>query len=198
MKVLVVCEHSGIVRDAFTKLGHDAMSCDLMKSDTEGKHYKGDCFDLDWSEFGLVIAHPPCTALCVAGNRHYAHTEARVKAALFVDKMWQQNPKRLCIENPVGGINYLLPLMPKPQYIQPYEFGEDASKKTGLWLRGLPKLKPTKYVPPRIVAGQKRWGNQTDSGQNNTSGSLDRSLRRSRTYQGIADAMAAQWGGQKW
>lgn len=98
------------------------------------------------------------------------------------------------MENPVGCINSRLPFMPKPQYVQPYDFGEDASKKTGLWLRGLPPLVPTERVAGRIVNGKERWANQTDSGQNNLGPSDDRWKLRSYTYQGIADAMAKQWG----
>lgn len=182
MKVLVACEYSGRVRDAFLKLGHDAMSCDLLPTDAPGPHCQGDCFDLDWSEFDLVIAHPPCTALCVSGNRHYAGTAARQQSAEFVWRMWQQPVRRLAIENPVGVINSLLPGMPRPQYIQPWQFGHGETKKTGLWLRGLPRLVPTDVVDGRE---QRIW---------KLSPSADRWKIRSETYLGIAEAMAEQWG----
>jgi hypothetical protein len=182
MKVLIACEYSGTVRDAFLTLGHDAMSCDLLPTDKPGPHYVGDCFDLDWSEFDLVIAHPPCTALCVSGNRHYAGTQARLDAAEFVRRMWCQPVKRLCIENPVGVLNRLVPELPRPQYIQPWQFGHGETKRTGLWLRGLPHLVPTDVVDGRE---QRVW---------KLPPSVDRWKIRSTTYAGIAAAMAEQWG----
>lgn len=118
---------------------------------------------------------------------------AREKAIEFWFRIWKADCSKICIENPVGVISrYVKPT----QYIQPYEYGEDASKKTCLWLKGLPPLKPTKYVEPRIVEGKKRWGNQTDSGQNRLPPSASRGHDRSLTYQGWADAMASQWGCQ--
>jgi hypothetical protein len=187
MRVLVACEYSGTVRDAFIARGHDAMSCDLLPTDAPGPHYQGDMFDLNLSSFDLVIAHPPCTALCVSGNRYYAGTEARQEAAQFIWRIWTSTASRLAIENPVGVINTLLPDMPRPYYIQPWQFGEDASKKTGLWLRGLPPLLPTQ------VLAKERYANQTPSGQNKLGPSPDRWKLRSATYPGIADAMAQQW-----
>lgn len=181
-KILVACEYSGTVRDAFAARGHDAMSCDLLPTDAPGKHYEGDAFDLDWSEFDLVIAHPPCTALCVSGNRHYANTQARLDGAAFVKQMWDQPVKRLCIENPVGVLNRLVPELPKPHYVQPWQFGHGETKKTGLWLRGLPVLEPT-----NIVSGRQDRIHKLPP-------SADRWKIRSTTYQGIADAMAEQWG----
>lgn len=215
MKVLVACEYSGTVRDAFIKRGHDAISCDLLPTDKAGPHYQGDCFDLDWTEFDLVIAHPPCTYLTIAAEWAYkddpgknmkpgtlfgaARRKARDEALSFIERMWKQPVAKLCIENPVGVISRRLPFMPKPQYVQPYWFGEDASKKTGLWLRGLPELVPTNLVRGRQVCYEgkqpvMRWSNQTDSGQNKLPPSPDRWKIRSTTYQGIADAMAEQWG----
>ena len=232
MKILVACEYSGTVRDAFIKRGHDAISCDLLPTDSPGPHIQGDCFDLDWTEYDLVIAHPPCTYLTIAAEWAYKddpgkkmkpgslfgaeRRKARAEALAFIERIWSQPVKRLCIENPVGVINKRLPFMPKPQYIQPHWFGEDASKKTGLWLRGLPELVPTSPVRGRLVCcgktldesagkygcpdccGDKkpvmRWANQTDSGQNKLPPSADRWKIRSTTYQGIADAMAEQWG----
>jgi hypothetical protein len=182
MKVLVACEYSGRVRDAFLIKGHDAMSCDLLPTEIPGPHYQGNIFNLDFTEFDLIIAHPPCTAICVSGNRHYANTEARIMAALFVKKIWEIPIKKLCIENPVGVINSYLSEMPKPQYINPWEFGHGETKKTGLWKRNLPDLKPT-----NIVGGRKNKIHML-------SPTKDRWKIRSRTYKGIAEAMAEQWG----
>lgn len=215
MKVLIACEYSGRVRDAFIAKGHDAMSCDLLDTDIPGEHYKGDMFNLDLESFDLIIAHPPCTFLTGAAEWAFdnkpmiqgkprnikpgtligeARREAREEALDFVDRIWNLPVKKICIENPVGVITKRLPHMGKPQYIQQYWFGEDASKKTGLWLKGLDKLTPTNEIPPRIVDGKSRWGNQTDSGQNKLPPSKDRWKLRSTTPLGIAKAMAEQWG----
>ena len=181
--MLVACEYSGVVRDAFIRLGHEALSCDLLPTDAPAHpHYEGDVFDLDWSGFDLVIAHPPCTALAVSGNRHYAGTQARDDAAEFVRRMWQQPVDRLAIENPVGVLNRLVPELPRPHYIQPWQFGHGETKKTGLWLRGLPPLQPTNNVSGRE---QRIW---------KLPRSADRWKIRSTTFQGVADAMAEQWG----
>lgn len=182
MRVLVACEYSGRVRDAFIKRGHDAMSCDLLPTDVLGPHRQGDMFDLDMSGFDLVVAHPPCTALCVSGNRHYAGTQARIDGADFVKRIWDLPVKRLAIENPVGVINSLLTGMPRPQYIQPWQFGHGETKKTGIWSRGLPDL-----IPTNIVEGR-------DDRIHKMPPSVNRWKIRSTTYQGIADAMANQWG----
>jgi hypothetical protein len=215
MKVLVACEYSGRVRDSFIAKGHDAMSCDLLDTDFSGPHYKGDMFDLDLASFDLIIAHPPCTFLTGAAEWAFddkpmiqgkprnikpgtligeERRKAREDALIFVDRIWNLPVDKICIENPVGVITSRLPHMGKPQYIQQHWFGEDASKKTGLWLKGLTKLTPTNEIAPRIVDGKKRWGNQTDSGQNKLPPSKDRWKIRSTTPQGIANAMAEQWG----
>ncbi len=182
MRVLVACEFSGRVRDAFTERGHDAVSCDFLPSETEGKHYQGDMFDLNFSRFDLIIAHPPCTAICVSGNRYYSGTQERLDGASFISKIWSIPVDRLVIENPVGVINTLIPEMPVPEYIQPWQFGHGETKKTGLWLRGVSSLSPTD-----IVEGRKDRVHKM-------SPSAERSKLRSITYQGIADAMAHQWG----
>lgn len=182
MRVLVACEYSGRVRDAFAAKGHEAMSCDLLPSDAEGEHYKGDMFDLELSRFDLIIAHPPCTALCVSGNRHYSGTQARVDAAEFVWRIWQIPVEKMVIENPVGVINSLQAGMPKPQYIHPWQHGHGETKKTGLWVRGLPELMPSDEVEGRE---QRIWKMPP---------SKDRWKKRSETYTGIARAMADQWG----
>ena len=205
MKVLVACEYSGRVRDAFIKNGHDAISCDMLDSESDlGDHIKGDLFNsgIDFSSFDLMIAHPPCTYLSVSGlhwNKRNPERATQTDEALaFVSKIGRFIILRICIENPVGCINSRLPDMPKPQYIQPYDFGEDASKKTGLWLKGLPPLVGTSHMPGRIVNHEgkqrTRWANQTDSGQNKLGPSADRWKIRSLTYLGIAEAMANQWG----
>ncbi|WP_028467970.1 hypothetical protein [Neptunomonas japonica] len=183
MNVLVACEFTGVVRDAFISCGHNAMSCDLLPSESNaGPHYQGSVFDLDLTSYDLVIAHPPCTALCVSGNRWYSNSEERYQAALFVGELWSRVTSRLCLENPVGVINTLLPHLPKPQYIQPWQFGHGETKKTGLWLRGLSPLSQTNVVSGR---DNRIWKMPP---------SKDRSKLRSLTYPGIADAMATQWG----
>ena len=182
MKILVACEYSGIVRDAFSALGHDAMSCDLLPTDSPGKHYTGDMFDLALNSFDLVIAHPPCTAICVSGNRYYANTRARLDGVAFVERIWDSVSGRLAIENPVGVLSTMSTLGKPSQYIQPWQFGHGETKKTGLWLRGLPKLVPTNIVDGRE---QRIW---------KMSPSEDRWKERSKTFPGIAAAMAEQWG----
>ena len=182
MKILVACEYSGAVRDAFIANGHDAMSCDLLPTDVDGPHYQGDLFDIASDDWDMIIAHPPCTSICVSGNRHYANTGARVKGAEFVKRIWGLPVVKLVIENPVGVINSLLPDMPRPQYIQPWQFGHGETKKTGLWKRGLPDLEPTDIVDGRE---QRIW---------KLPPSVDRWKIRSKTFSGIAKAMADQWG----
>lgn len=182
MRVAILCEYSGRVRDAFIGCGHKAVSCDLLPTEVPGPHLQGDIFDYEWSGFDLIIAHPPCTALAVSGNRYYAGSAARVAAAEFVKRIWDIPVDKMCIENPVGVINSLLPNMPKPQYIQPWMFGHGETKKTGLWLRGLPDL-----IPSDIVEGREQRIWKMPPSEN-------RAHLRSLTYQGIADAMATQWG----
>lgn len=186
-----------MVRDEFSKLGHYALSCDLLPSDREGYHYQGDVSDLLSQGWDLMIAHPPCTYLCSSGlhrNKNNPERQQKTEDALeFVNKLLDAPIPRIALENPIGCISTRIR---KPdQIIQPYWFGEDASKSTCLWLKGLPLLQPTRFVEPRIVDGKKRWGNQTDSGQNRLGPSEDRWKLRSITYTGIAKAMAMQWGG---
>jgi hypothetical protein len=196
MKVLIACEYSGAVRDAFIAHGHDAMSCDLLPADNGGPHYQGDARDILGDGWDLLIAHPPCTYLSVSGM-HWTTRGLRdpqlTEDALELVRMFMAAPiARIAIENPVSVISSRIR---KPdQIIQPHEFGHDASKKTCLWLKGLPKLIPTGHVAPRMVDGRPRWANQTDSGQNRLAPSADRWKKRSETFKGIADAMAAQWG----
>jgi len=212
MRVLIGCESSGAVRDEFLKLGHDAISCDLLPTTSPGPHIIGDVEQaLKRGYFDLFIVHPPCTFLCASGlhwnHRTPGRREQTEQALAFVRRMLAAYDSgqvgALGLENPVGCISTRIE--PPTQYIQPYQFGHDASKKTGLWLRNVPPLVSTSYYPPRIVqsgphAGRKRWSNQSDAGQNNTPGgskakkSLTQWKIRSETYQGIAAAMAAQWG----
>jgi hypothetical protein len=196
LNVLIGCESSGIVRDAFIKRGHNAVSCDLQASERPGPHYQGNvldiCFDPVWD---LFIVHPDCTYICSSGlhwNKRIPGRQLKTDAALDFVRTLMSVKIPYCLENPVGCIGTVI--RPADQYIQPYQFGHDASKKTGLWLKGLPLLKPTRYIEPRMVNGRPRWGNQTDSGQNRLAPSADRWKERARTYQGIADAMADQWG----
>lgn len=197
MRVLVACEYSGTVRDAFRARGHDAMSCDLLPTDAPGSHHQGDVRQVLGDGWDLMIAHPPCTYLSVSGmhwtKRGLRDPQLTEDALEFVRLLMDAPIPRIAIENPVSVISTRIG---KPeQIINPYQFGHDASKKTCLWLKGLPLLRPTQVIEPRIVNGRKRWGNQTDSGQNRLSPSPDRWKIRSATYPGIAAAMADQWGG---
>jgi hypothetical protein len=197
MRVLIACESSGVVRDAFRALGHFAMSCDLLPGERPGPHHQGDVRELLTQEWDLLIAHPPCTFLSVSGM-HWTTRGLRdpklTEDALGLVRLFMDAPiERIAIENPVSVISSRIR---KPdQIIQPYQFGHDASKKTCLWLKNLPTLKPTQLVEPRMVNGRPRWSNQTDSGQNKLPPSKDRWKLRSKTYEGIAQAMAAQWSG---
>jgi site-specific DNA-cytosine methylase len=171
------------------------MSCDLLSSERPGPHHQGDVRELLGQEWDLLIAHPPCTYLSVSGM-HWTTRGLRdpnlTEDALDFVRLFMDAPiERIAIENPVSVISSRIR---KPdQIIQPYQFGHDASKKTCLWLKGLPMLKPTQIVEPRIVNGKQRWANQTDSGQNKLPPSKDRWRLRSKTFEGIANAMANQW-----
>lgn len=189
MKVLIACEFSGIVRNAFARRGHEAISCDLLDSELpclyNENHYKGDIFYLLNNKYGwtwdLMIAHPPCTHLAVSGARWFKDKQTEQAEALdFVRKLMTTNIERICIENPISIISSHIR---KPdQIIQPWMFGHGETKATCLWLKNLPRLLPTKMDCGRIPRvhhlppGPDRW------------------KERSRTYQGIADAMAEQWG----
>lgn len=197
MKVLVACESSGNVRDAFLSKGHDAWSCDLLEGNSS-RHIVGPVEDILYDGWDLLIAHPPCTYLSVSGmhwtKRGLRDPKLTEDALEFVRLLMNAPIKKKCIENPVSVISTRIR---KPdQIIQPYEFGHDASKRTCLWLENLPLLAKdsNNYVEPRIVNGKKRWSNQTDSGQNKLTPSADRWKERSETYKGIALAMAEQWG----
>lgn len=191
-KVLIACEYSGTVRDAFLAMGHDAMSCDLLPTDVEGPHYQGDVFDIINDGWDLMIAHPPCTYLSVSGmhwtTRGLRDPKLTEDALDFVQLLMNAPIEHIAVENPVSVISSRIR---KPdQIIQPWWFGDDASKKTCLWLKNLPFLTPTDMLEGD---SKTRRGNQTLSGQNKLPPSKDRWKLRSMTYKGIANAMAQQW-----
>lgn len=212
MRVLVACEFSGVVRDAFIARGHDAVSCDLLPTERPGPHIQGDVLDvleavsLGCDSYDLMIAHPPCTYLANSGVRWLygkhggteQRDETRWKAmgegAQFFVALLYAPIARVAVENPVMH-RYAREIVGSgpTQTIQPWEYGHPDSKRTGLWLRGLPLLQPTNVLP-RPERGH--WENQTSSGQNKLGPSADRWAKRSATYPGIADAMAEQWGGE--
>lgn len=187
MRVLVACEYSGRVRDAFLRAGHEAMSCDLLPTDEPGPHYQGDIRDvlyvgpmsLPWD---LMIAHPPCTHLAVSGARWFKGKLTEQAEALEFVRMLMDAPiERIAIENPISIISSRIR---KPdQVIQPWQYGHGETKATCLWLKGLPKLTPT-----NIVEGREARVHRMPPGP-------DRWKERSRTFEGVAAAMAAQWGG---
>lgn len=184
VKVAVICEFSGIVREEFNKLGHDAISFDLLDTEIPGKHYKGDILELPleyWEQFDLAICHPPCTHLAVSGARWFKYKQKEQKQALdFVRYLMDLPIKKIALENPISVISTRIR---KPeQIIHPWQFGHGETKATCLWLKNLPLLKPTNIVEGRenrihrMPPSEDRWKN------------------RSRTYKGIAEAMAEQWG----
>lgn len=182
-RVLVACEYSGTVRDAFDAAGFDAMSCDLLDSEKPGKHYKGDIFDVLYDGWDLLIAHPPCTHLAVSGARHFAAKKAsgvQDEALEFVAALLSAPIKHIALENPISIISTRIR---KPdQIIQPWQYGHGETKATCLWLKGLPLLVPTDVVDGREARIHKM------------APSPDRWKERSRTFPGIANAMAKQWG----
>lgn len=202
MRVLIACEYSGRTRDAFRLLGHDAWSCDLLACENNQRfHYQCDVREVLNENWDLMIAHPDCTYLCSSGmhwtTRGLRDPKLTDEALEFVQLLMDAPIPRIAIENPVGRIGTAV--RKHDQIIQPYEYGDDASKRTCLWLKGLSLLRPTKRVPGRLVQHNgktvERWSNQTDSGQNKLAPSADRWKDRSRTYQGWSNAMAMQWGG---
>ena len=202
MKVLIACEFSGVVREAFRKLGHDAWSCDILDSeDNSPYHIKDDVLNHLNENWDLMIAHPQCTYLTVTGNKWFKpefktrfpdREKQRIDAVDFFMKFANCGIPRICIENPVGIMSTVW--RKADQYIHPYQFGDPHSKKTGLWLKNLPPLKPSKLVEPEfyIYKDGRRdpiWHVQTMKLE-----SHERMKARSRTFQGIANAMASQWG----
>lgn len=201
MKVLVACEFSGIVRDAFAARGHDAWSCDLLPTERPGQHIIDDVLEVLGCDWDLLIGHPPCTYLCLSGNRWFTPKYAerfperlrqREEAIEFARRLLEAPIPRIAIENPRSVLTTRL--RKYDQEIQPYQFGHPDRKPTWLWLKNLPPLMPTRIVEPNIKRNR--------NGQT-ASVSHDEALRvpyaerwkvRSRTYAGIADSMAAQWG----
>jgi len=192
MRVLIACEYSGTVRDAFIAAGHEAMSCDIIATDSPGPHYQGDIFDVLHDGWDLMIAHPPCTYLSNAGARflypgkvlNQDRLALGMKAKDFFMKLLCCNIPKIAIENPVPSLIFGLPKY--HQIIQPYEFGHPYKKKTCLWLKNLPPLMATMYVQEQEstkIPGN--WFNK---------GGKDRQKNRAKTFDGIAKAMANQWG----
>lgn len=181
MKVMVACEFSGTVRDAFTAHGHNAISCDLIPTEKRGPHILGDIRDVDLEPYDLLIAHPPCTHLASSGARWWKDKKKEQEQALeFVAWLMAAPVARIAIENPVGKISTALGY--PDQIIQPWWFGHGETKATCLWLKGLKPLMPTDVVPGRETRIHKMPA------------SKDRWKKRSLTYQGVANAMADQWG----
>jgi site-specific DNA-cytosine methylase len=180
VRILIACEYSGTVRDAFIAAGHDAISCDLLPTDVDGPHYQGDVRDILADGFDLMIAHPPCTHLAVSGARWFKDkVQEQAESLEFVRLLMDAPIPRIAIENPVSVISSRIR---KPdQIIQPWQFGHGETKATCLWLKGLPKLTPT-----NIVGGREARIHKMPP-------SPDRWKERSRTYAGIAAAMAQQW-----
>ena len=181
MKVLIACEFSGIVRDAFKERGHDAWSCDILPSERQGNHHQGEVRDILSDSWDMMIAFPPCTHLAVSGARWFKYKRIKhLKALDFFMQLINAPIPKICVENPIGimSTHYRKP----DQIIQPWQFGHGETKATCLWLKNLPLFKPTNIVEGREARvhretpGPARWKN------------------RSRTYQGIANAMAEQWG----
>jgi hypothetical protein len=190
LKVLIACEQSGIVREAFKKRGHDAWSCDIMDSEIPGQHIKDDVLNHLNENWDLMIAHPPCTYLAVSGARWFKDPERQKKQALalvFVKKLMDAPIPKIAIENPVSIISSKI--RQPDQIIQPWQFGHGEMKTTCLWLKNLPTLKPTNIVGGRL---QRIWRCiKIDS--NDKRSFKDRAKERSRTFNGIAEGMASQW-----
>lgn len=190
IKVLVACEFSGVVCSAFLEEGFCAYSCDLLPSERDVPHLQIDVREVLKAEWHLMVAHPPCTYLASSGARWFKDRVVEQQRAVdFVRTLLDAPIPHIALENPVGVLSSRIR---KPdQYVQPWWFGDDASKKTGWWLKNLPKLKPTNMLPGD---NSTRRANQTPSGQNKLGPSPDRWKDRSRFYPGMARAMAQQWG----
>lgn len=196
MRILVACEFSGIVREAFSKFGHDVWSCDLLPTEIPGKHYHGDVRDILYTErWDMMIAHPPCTRLANSGvhwlDRRNLWDEMK-EGAEFFKELCDAPIHRIAVENPIPH-KYAIEIIGRKydQIVQPWMFGHPESKATCFWLKGLPRL-----IPTNVLTKQKgtKWENQTPSGQNKLGPSSNRWKERSKTYIGIAKAMAEQWG----
>jgi len=201
MRVLVACEFSGVVRDAFRTRGHDAWSCDVIETERPGNHYQGDVRDILTDGWDLMIAHPPCTYLCVSGSQEWPHRKYEQAHALdFVKELLSAPIPQIALENPVGVIGTVIR---KPnQTIQPWQFGHDEVKTTCLWLHNLPRLIATKIIPAGATHTRigdlppikKRWQDGRGERLRWLPPSPTRGRERSRTFPGIAEAMASQWG----
>ena len=192
MRVLVACEYSGIVRDAFAAKGHDAWSCDILATESPGNHFQGDVLEHLDKGWDLMIAHPPCTYISNAGAR-FLYPKGKLnkdryklglKAKEFFMTLYNAPINKICVENPISSKIFALPKY--TQTIQPYEYGHPVQKKTCLWLKNLPQLKPTNIIFKRQstkIPGN--WFNK---------GGKDRQKNRSKFFVGFAKAMADQWG----
>ena len=194
MKILIACEFSGTVRNAFIEKGHEAVSCDLLPTESPGPHYQGDVFDIINQGWDMLIAFPPCTYLTKAGARwlyskgliNQERFEKGLKAKEFFMKLFNSNIPKICIENPTPLKIWKLPNY--SQAIQPYMFGHPFTKRTLFWLKNLPPLSSTNTVKPRNV-----WCPSGGSGNNRKSGVASSWKQRSKTFEGVAEAMASQW-----
>ena len=196
MKVLVACEYSGTVREAFRKKGHDAISCDIIPTEIDGPHYEGDISDILYDDWDMMIAHPPCTYLSNAGARflypggkdkgmNMERYKKGMEGKAFFMKLWEvSHIPKVCVENPISSLVYEMP--PHTQTIQPWQYGHPFTKATRLWLRNLPALEPTNVVDK--AQSTKIPGNWFNKG------GLDRQKNRAKFFQGWADAMGDQWG----
>tara|TARA_B100001094_G_scaffold306562_1_gene337445 strand:- start:786 stop:1373 length:588 start_codon:yes stop_codon:yes gene_type:complete len=195
MRILIACEYSATVREAFAKKGHDVMSCDIEPTDVPGPHYQGDIFDVLYQDWDMMIAHPPCTYLSNAGARflypggkengiNMERYTKGLEAKEFFMKLYDANIPKICVENPISSKVYNLPT--HTQTIQPFEYGHPFKKATRLWLKGLPPLEPTNIVD--TAQSTKVPGNWFNKG------GVERQKNRSKFFEGFADAMAEQWG----
>ena len=191
MRILIACEYSGTVRQAFARLGHYALSCDLLDTEIPGNHYKGDVFDIINDGWDIMIAHPPCTDLAVSGAAWFKEKQADGRQQRSIDffmRFTEANIPKIAIENPIGIMSRLYR---KPdQIILPYMFGHKEQKATCLWLKGLPKLTETNNVKQEMMLLPKRERERLHY----LPPSPDRWKIRSKTYEGIANAFAEQWG----
>jgi hypothetical protein len=197
MRVLVACEYSGAVRDAFIAAGHDAMSCDLLPTDAPGPHYQGDVFDVIRNDWDLMVAHPPCTYLTLAGARWLYEDTTRwqhmIDAAVFFRRLLDAPIPRVAVENPImHGWAAKIVGRRQAQVVQPWMFGHPERKGTALWLRGLSRLEPTDDVQAEMLALPLAEQHRL----HRLSPSADRWKVRSATFPGLAKAMAEQWGGE--
>lgn len=202
LKILIACEFSGTVRDAFIRGGHSAMSCDLEPTESVGPHYQGDVMDIINNGWDMMIAFPPCTHLAVSGAKHFAKKRADGRQQQGIDfflKIINANIPKIAVENPIG---IMSTIYKKPtQIIQPWQFGDEAQKTTCLWLKNLPNLLHTNivgkgkfYTSPKGKKLPEWYGDASVNGKKIAYGSVEMKKIRNKTFQGIADAMATQWG----